>query len=199
MAAPKFFKSASAFRRWLEAHHDSATELVVGFHRVETGKPSMTWTESVREALCFGWIDGLVKRIDDTSYSRRFTPRKPSSIWSAVNVKHVESLIAEGRMTPAGLAAFAALRENRSGVYSFEQRSVELSEPFASTLRADDGAWTFWETLPASYRKAVAWWVVSAKQEVTRHKRCATLVSHCAKRERIPQFTSRPRSSTDDS
>lgn len=195
MAAPKFFKSASEFRRWLEAHHDSATELVVGFHRVETGKPSMTWTESVREALCFGWIDGLVKRIDDTAYTRRFTPRKAGSIWSAVNVKHVESLIAEGRMQPAGLAAFRALRENRSGVYSFEQRSVELPEPFASSLRADDDAWEFWQTLPASYRKAVSWWVVSAKQDATRHKRCATLVAHCQQRRRIPQFTSPPRSS----
>ena len=199
MAAPKYFKSASEFRRWLEAHHDSASELVVGFYRVETGKPTMTWTEAVREALCFGWIDGLVKRVDDARYTRRFTPRKPGSIWSSVNVRHVESLTKEGRMHPAGLAAFRALRENRSGVYSFEQRLVELPDPFVSQLRGDDVAWAYWQSLPASYRRTVTWWVISAKQDVTRHKRCATLVAHCARRERIAQFTSRPRSSPDKS
>lgn len=197
MTAPKFFRSAAQFRSWLEAHHDSATELVVGFHRVETGLPSMTWTESVREALCFGWIDGRVERLDDARYTRRFTPRKPRSIWSAVNVRHVEELIALGRMLPAGLAAYEARTANRSGVYSFEQRSVELPEPFASKLKASSKAFAFWEAQPPSYRKAATWWVISAKQEATRERRCDTLIAHCLKRERIPQFVSTPKRKSD--
>ena len=150
----------------------------------------MTWSESVREALCFGWIDGVVKRIDDTSYTRRFTPRKPGSIWSTVNVRHAEQLIAEGRMQPAGLAVFNARTAKRSGVYSFEQPSVELPEPFISELRAIKRAFDFWDRQPASYRKAATWWVVNAKQDATRQRRMAKLIAHCKKGERVPQFVS---------
>lgn len=196
MAAPLFFTSAAGFRTWLESHHESSTELVVGFHRVDTGRPSMTWTESVREALCFGWIDGVVKRLDDQRYTRRFTPRKARSIWSAVNIRHVQELMVNGSMRPAGLAAFAARAENRSGVYSFEQRSVELPEPFAGILNGNRTAQQFWTAQPASYRKAAAWWVVSAKQDPTRHRRLQLLVQYSAQGERVPQFVSSPRTPT---
>lgn len=196
MPKPRFFTSADRFRQWLESHHDSDTEIVVGFHRIDTGRPSMTWAEAVREALCFGWIDGIVKRLDDTRYTRRFTPRKPGSIWSAVNIRHAEQLIAEGRMHPAGLAAFGARTANRSGIYSFEQRSVDLPEPFASALRANAKALAFWEGQPASYRKAATWWVVSAKQDATRHRRMKSLVEYCRTGERVPQFVSTKAPST---
>ena len=197
MTAPRFFSGAAEFRTWLTTHHDSASELVVGFHRVNTGTPCMTWTEAVREALCFGWIDGIVKRIDDSTYSRRFTPRKARSTWSAVNVRHAQELIDAGRMEPAGLAAFAARTDGRSGVYSFEQPRLELPEPYAGALREATGAQAFWESLPASYRQAAAWWVISAKQPATRERRTATLIQHCAQHKRLPQFVD-PRKRTRD-
>ena len=189
MSAPHFFESAASFRHWLEAHHDSATEIVVGFHRKATGQPTMSWAESVREALCFGWIDGVVRRLDDNRYTRRFTPRTARSIWSAVNIRHVEQLMAEGRMCAAGLRAFAARTEDRSGIYSFEQPSVELPQPFAALLRDDAHAASFWDAQPASYRKAVAWWITSAKQEPTRQRRFGRLLEHTTRGERVPQFT----------
>ena len=190
MASARFFPSADSFRRWLESHHDSASEIVVGFYRVDTGRPSMSWSESVREAICFGWIDGHVKRIDETSYTRRFTPRKAGSIWSLANIRHAEQLISEGRMRPAGLAAFNARTASKSGVYSFEQESVELPGPFISELRAVKRAFEFWERQPASYRRAAAWWVVNAKQDATRHRRMKSLLDYCRKGERVPQFVS---------
>ena len=162
----------------------------MGFHRIDTGRPSMSWTEAVREALCFGWIDGVVKRLDDERYTRRFTPRKAGSIWSKVNIRHAEELIQNGQMQPAGLAAFAARTENRSGIYSFEQRTVELPEPFSGMLKQRRAASTFWAAQPASYRKAVVWWVISAKQEATRLRRLQLLIDHCERGERVPQFTS---------
>jgi uncharacterized protein YdeI (YjbR/CyaY-like superfamily) len=149
----------------------------------------MTWTESVREALCFGWIDGVRKRIDDTAYTIRFTPRKSTSIWSAVNVKHVEELTAAGLMHPAGLAAFARVRENKVGVYSFEQRTVELPESYAATFRKHKKAWAWFEAAAPSYRKAAVWWVVSAKREETREKRLATLIERSAKGERLEHMS----------
>lgn len=197
MTAPRFFSDAAEFRTWLKTHHDSVTELVVGFHRVNTGTPCMTWTEAVREALCFGWIDGIVKRIDDATYSRRFTPRKARSIWSAVNVRHAQELIDSGRMEPAGFAAFEARTDGRSGVYSFEQPTLALPEPFARALRDTTGAQAFWESLPASYRQAAVWWVVSAKQPATRERRATALIQHCADRQRLPQFVD-PRKRTRD-
>lgn len=190
MPAPVFFPSADKFRRWLESHHGSESEIVVGFYRVDTGKPTMSWSESVREAICFGWIDGHVKRIDDTSYTRRFTPRKTASIWSKANIQHAEQLIAEGRMHAAGLAAFNARTAKRSGVYSFEQESVELTEPFLSEFRRNKRAFEFWERQPASYRRTATWWVINAKQEATRHRRMKTLIEYCRKGERVPQFVS---------
>jgi uncharacterized protein YdeI (YjbR/CyaY-like superfamily) len=190
---PKFFKTQSAFRKWLAVHHENTTELLVGFYKKGTGKPSITWPESVDEALCFGWIDGIRRRIDDDSYSIRFTPRKTSSTWSAVNIKRAQELIREGCMTPAGQKAFAARKENRSGIYSYEQRSAELVEPYAGKLRRNKAALKFFASQPASYRKAANWWVVSAKKEETRLKRLELLIKHSAAGQTIPQFTRQPK------
>jgi uncharacterized protein YdeI (YjbR/CyaY-like superfamily) len=185
----RFFPTPADFRAWLEEHHATARELWVGYFKKGTGEPSVTWPETVDEALCFGWIDGLRKSLDDRAFTIRFTPRKPTSIWSAVNVSRVEVLTAEGRMRSAGLAAFALRRENRSGVYSFEQRSVELPAAYAARLAEHAAAEEFFGSRPPSYRKAAIWWVVSAKQEATREKRLATLIELSAAGQLIPQFT----------
>ncbi len=184
-----YFSSPAEFRAWLTAHHESATELLVGFHKSGTGVPSMTWTESVREALCFGWIDGVRKRVDDTRYTIRFTPRKSTSIWSAVNVRHIEELTAAGLMYPAGVAAFERKRENKSGVYSFEQRTVELPESYAGTFRKQKKAWSWFEQSAPSYRKAAVWFVVSAKREETKLKRLALLIECSGNAERLPHMS----------
>ena len=167
--------------------------MLVGFHRKDTGLPSMTWTESVREALCFGWIDGIRKRVDDTRYTIRFTPRKPGSIWSAVNVKHVEELSAAGLMQPAGLRAFEARTSAKSGVYSFEQGVVELPPEFVATFKKQKKAWAWYEASAPSYCKAATWWVVSAKREETRQKRLATLIECSANGERLAHMRPTPR------
>jgi uncharacterized protein YdeI (YjbR/CyaY-like superfamily) len=176
----EFFESPSTFRSWLQAHHAAATELWVGFYKKSSGKPSMTWPESVKEALCFGWIDGLRKNIDDSSYKIRFSPRKASSIWSAVNIKIVGELLREGLMKPAGLKAFEARKENKSGIYSYEQRSHTLPDHYAKKLKKNKAAWTFFQAQAPSYRKAVNWWVVSAKKEETRLKRLNILIEDSA-------------------
>jgi uncharacterized protein YdeI (YjbR/CyaY-like superfamily) len=190
---PKFFKSPSDFRKWLAAHHANAKELLVGFYKKDTGKQSITWPESVDEALCFGWIDGIRRRIDEDSYSIRFTPRKASSTWSAVNIGRANELNREGRMAPAGEKAFAARKENRSGIYSYEQRSADLIEPYVGKLRRNKAAAKFFASQPASYRKAANWWVISAKQEETRLRRLEKLISLSAAGQTIPQFTRLPR------
>ena len=174
--SPKFFKTPSAFRKWLAAHHAKETALWVGFHKKNSGKPSITWPESVEEALCFGWIDGIRKRIDDASYQIRFTPRKPGSTWSTINIKIAQRLIEEKRMQPAGLKAFEARKENRSGIYSYEQRRPELEEKYARKLKRNGAAWKFFQAQPPSYRKMINWWIISAKQEETRLKRLDKLI-----------------------
>lgn len=186
---PKFFKTPSAFRKWLATHHAKSKELWVGFYKKNSGKPSIDWPESVEEALCFGWIDGIRKSIDDESYMIRFSPRKPSSIWSAVNIKHAQRLIKEGRMQTAGLKAFKARKENRSGIYSYEQRSPELEGEYARKLKRNKAAWRFFESQPPGYRKTANWWIVSAKKEETRLKRLDQLIELSAQGRRIPQFT----------
>jgi uncharacterized protein YdeI (YjbR/CyaY-like superfamily) len=183
--APQFFKTPAAFRKWLAAHHATESELWVGFYKKGSGKSSITWPESVDEALCFGWIDGLRKSIDEESYMIRFTPRKSSSVWSAVNMKNVAKLIEENRMQPAGLKAFAARKENRSGIYSYEQRSPELVEPYLGRLKLNRAAWKFFQAQPPSYRKVMNWWVVSAKQEETRGKRLERLIEESAQGRRM--------------
>jgi uncharacterized protein YdeI (YjbR/CyaY-like superfamily) len=182
---PAFFPRPSDFRKWLEKNGASAKELLVGFHKKGSGKPSITWPESVDEALCFGWIDGIRRRVDDASYTIRFTPRKPTSIWSAVNIRRVEALAREGRMRPAGVKAFEKRRENRSGIYSYEQRRDRLEEPYASLLRKNEAASRFFEAQPPGYRKLMGWRVVSAKKEETRLKRLEQLIEASARGRRL--------------
>ncbi len=177
---PKFFKTPAAFRKWLATHHDSQKELLVGFYKKHSGKPSITWPESVDEALCFGWIDGVRKRIDEDRYTIRFSPRRSSSIWSSVNTKRAGELIKQRLMQPAGLKAFKARRENRSGIYAYEQRSAELVEPYAGMLKRNKTAWKFFQARPPSYRKVINWWIVSAKLEETRLKRLNKLIDESA-------------------
>jgi uncharacterized protein YdeI (YjbR/CyaY-like superfamily) len=182
---PRFFKTPSDFRKWLAAHHANETELWVGFYKKGSGKPSITWPESVNEALCFGWIDGIRKRIDDASYKIRFTPRRPGSVWSAVNIRFAAELIKQRRMLPAGLKAFAARKEYRSGIYSYEQRSTELVEAYLGKLRRNQAAWRFFQAQPSGYRKQMNWFVVSAKKEETRLKRLEKLIEASAKGLRL--------------
>ncbi len=183
------FRSPAALRKWLAQHHATAGELWVGFYRKDSGKPSLTWPESVDEALCFGWIDGIRKRVDDLSYAIRFSRRKPRSIWSAVNIRRARALIKAGRMKPAGLEAFGARKENRSGTYSYEQRSAEFGEPYARLFGKNRTAWKYFRARPPSYRKAAIWWVVSAKKEETRLKRLDRLIQDSARGRPIPPLT----------
>jgi len=185
---PVYFAAPAEWRDWLAAHHASASELLVGFHKTGTGRPTMTWPQSVDEALCFGWIDGVRRRVDDERYSIRFTPRRATSIWSAVNIRRVGELEGEGRMHDAGRAAFARRRENRTEVYSYEQRPRTFEEPLASTFRAHEAAWQFFEAQAPSYRRAAIWWVVSAKRDATRQKRLAQLIDDSANGRRLAMF-----------
>jgi len=193
LTAPRFFKTPAEFRKWLQQNHSSATELLVGFYKTDSGIPSITWPESVDEALCFGWIDGVRKRVDDASYTIRFSPRKATSIWSAVNIKKVAELTKAKRMQAAGLKAFETRRENKSGIYSYEKRPDELVEPYASMLSKNEKARAFFDSRAPSYRRAAIWWVISAKKEETRLKRAKTLISLSASRKLIPQFIPSPR------
>ena len=164
-----FLAAPEDFRAWLEENHAAETELWVGFYKVATGRPSITWPESVDEALCFGWIDGLHKRLDDESYVIRFTPRKLSSNWSAKNIARIEELIAEGRVRPAGLEIYRARDPDRSRVYSFERRKkAKLDAEQAARLRADAAAWEFFQSQPPWYWRTAIHWVISAKREATR-------------------------------
>ena len=191
---PTFFRSPEAFRQWLERHGDVKQELLVGFYKTDSGRTSITWPESVDEALCFGWIDGVRKRIDDISYTIRFTPRKPTSTWSSINIKRVAFLAEQSRMTPPGLKAFAVRRENKSGIYSYEQRPDKLVEPYASLLASSPRAHKFFAKQAPSYQRAAIWWVISAKKEETRLKRARTLIELSGRGELIPQFTKSPAS-----
>ena len=180
-----FFKSSSEFREWLELHHTSARELWVGFYKKNSGKPSITWPESVDQALCFGWIDGIRKSIDELSYMIRFSPRKSTSTWSAVNIKRAAELAAQGLMRPAGKKAYELRKENRSGIYSYEQRSATLPDAYEKVLKANRAAWDFFQAQPPSYRKIAFWWVVSAKKEETSLKRLDKLIDYSARGKRL--------------
>lgn len=182
---PTFFNTPLDFRKWLARNHASATELWVGFHKKDSGKPSITWPESVDEALCYGWIDGIRKSLNETSYKIRFTPRRARSVWSAVNIKCVAELTKKGRMKAAGEKAYAARLENKSGIYAYEQRTPQLPEAYAKELRKNKVAAKFFESQPPSYRKMAMWWVVSAKQEETRLKRLRKLIEESAQGRRV--------------
>lgn len=194
---PTFFATPKLWRQWLQKNHAKADELWVGFYKKDSGTPSITWPESVDQALCFGWIDGIRKGIDERRYAIRFTPRRARSIWSAVNLKRVPELIELGLMKPAGLKAYEARQENRTSAYSYEARPKELPAAYAKPFCANKAAWAFWQTRPASYQRAAIWWVVGAKQEATRQKRLAALIEDSANGRTIPALTRRPKPSTD--
>jgi uncharacterized protein YdeI (YjbR/CyaY-like superfamily) len=176
---PRFFRNAGEWRRWLEQNHAEVAELWVGYHKKATGKPSMTWAESVDEALCFGWIDGIRKSLGDESYKIRFTPRRPGSNWSLVNVKRVKELTELGLMHPAGTEAYAARKS--SGNYSYEQRkAAAFTLDQERRFRANEAAWKFFEQQPPSYRELSTWWVISAKRADTCERRLAKLIDDSA-------------------
>jgi uncharacterized protein YdeI (YjbR/CyaY-like superfamily) len=189
---PIFFESPDAFYAWLEKHHDTRTEVWVGYWKKHTAKQSLTWSQAVDQALCFGWIDGVLKSIDEDSHRQRFTPRKPASNWSKVNVDKVARLVAAGKMRPAGIAAFERRSADASGVYSFERDDETGFERDQETrLRANEQAWEFWEAQPPSYRRTATHWVTSAKKQDTRDKRLNELIDDSADGLRIKQL--RPR------
>jgi uncharacterized protein YdeI (YjbR/CyaY-like superfamily) len=184
-----FFASPAEFRAWLEANHATETEVWVGSYRKATGKQGMTWSESVDQALCFGWIDGVRKSIDDQRYKQRFTPRKPRSNWSRINVEKVAKLTEEGLMTPAGLAAFEKRTEHKTGVYSYENRPEKFGPDQEARFKKHPKAWAFFEGQPRSYRRAAIWWVISAKREETREKRLQTLIADSKAGRRLKHLT----------
>jgi uncharacterized protein YdeI (YjbR/CyaY-like superfamily) len=190
---PKFFATPEDFRKWLEKNHDKETELSVGFYKKGSGKPSITWPESVDQALCFGWIDGVRHRIDDEAYKIRFTPRKPRSIWSAVNIKRIEELIEAGLVHQTGLDAYERRDDARSKIYAYEREHVKLSKEHEAKFKKNRKAWEFFESQPPSYKKPALWWVASAKQEATRERRLETLIKDSENGERIAQLRPTPR------
>lgn len=177
---PTFFSKPSQFRKWLEKNHAKKTELLVGFYKVGSGKPSMTWSESVDEALCFDWIDGVRTSIDKDRYQIRFTPRKASSFWSAVNIKKVKELTVKGLMHQAGIEIFKKRNESRSGVYSHEKEALDFSPAFEKQFKSNKKAWGYFQSLAPSYRKVSIHWVMSAKQEATQLKRLKILIADSA-------------------
>jgi uncharacterized protein YdeI (YjbR/CyaY-like superfamily) len=181
----KFFTSPAQFREWLEKNHDHATELLIGFHKKGSGKKSITYAEALDEALCFGWIDGVRRSLNETSYVQRFTPRKPRSIWSNINVNHVERLKKEGRMHAAGLEAYARRDPKRTGIYSFENRPLELAPEYEKTFRQHKAAWKFFQEQPDGYKRLLIFRTMSAKKEETRLRRLKQLIECSAKGERM--------------
>ena len=182
----RYFKTPAQFRAWLAKNHSTKDELGVVLHRKSSGKPTMTWSEAVDQALCFGWIDGIARGFDDTSRVQRFTPRRPKSNWSAVNIKKVEDLTARGLMTPAGLAAFALRHESRSAVYSYENRHLAaLDAEREAAFRANKAAWSFFSKQSPSYRQTAIYWVMNAKRDETRWKRLTRLIDGAEAGQRL--------------
>jgi uncharacterized protein YdeI (YjbR/CyaY-like superfamily) len=187
---PVFFATPAAFRAWLARQHRTASELWVGFYKRSSGRPSITWPESVDEALCYGWIDGIRKTIDETAYMIRFTPRRPESTWSAVNVRRVKDLTRLGRMAPAGLRAFERRSPAKTGTYTYEQRhQIQLDAAYEEQLRANAKAWAFFQAQPPWYRRMAVYWVMSAKKEETRMERLAALIDDSARGRTVPPLT----------
>ena len=183
------FNSAAEFRRWLAAHHSSVTELLVGFHYKASRKGGVTYPEALDEALCFGWIDSVRRRVDAASCTIRFTPRKPGSTWSLVNVRHAKRLIAGGRMHPAGLREFKARDPEKTGIYSFERRPERLPDALERVFRANRKAWTHWELQPPGYRRTLTWWASSAVREETRLSRLARIIGASENGRRLDLLT----------
>jgi uncharacterized protein YdeI (YjbR/CyaY-like superfamily) len=178
---PKFFSNQSDFRKWLEINHLKEKELLVGFYKIDSGKPSMTWSESVDQALCFGWIDSKRNSIDKDSYQIRFTHRKPSSNWSTINLKKIEELTIQGLMSPAGLAIFEKRKVSHSEIYSYENEDLKFPVEYEKLFKANLRACDYFESLAPSYRKISIRWVMSAKQESTRLNRLTGIIADCEK------------------
>ncbi len=187
--APTFFETQLEFRKWLEEHHKNETELIVGFYKVSCSKPSMTWSQSVDQAICFGWIDGVRKSIDEESYCIRFTPRKKTSIWSAINIKKVEALTKEGLMTEEGMKIFSFRTENKSKIYSHENEPIILDRNSEEQFKKSKDAWDFFMQQAPSYRKVAIHWIMSAKQEKTRQARLEKTISVSEQKKRLSDFT----------
>ena len=183
--AATFFKTQDDFREWLEINHEKETELIVGFYKVGSGKPSMNWSQSVDQALCFGWIDSVRRSIDDESYCIRFTPRKSTSNWSAINLKKIEELTKAGLMKPAGLKALSLRRDIKTEIYSYENEPAILDSNYEKQFREDKIAWDFFMKQAPSYRKAVLRWIMSAAQEKTRQSRLEKTIKECAQQKRV--------------
>jgi uncharacterized protein YdeI (YjbR/CyaY-like superfamily) len=190
---PRFFKTPAALRAWFVRNHDKKPELVIGLYKVHAADRGVTYAQAVDEALCFGWIDGVMNGVDADSFKIRFTPRKAKSIWSQVNLAKVERLIAEGRMAPPGLAAYAARDPERAKLYSFENRPRTLPPPYAKRFQEDAIAWRFFESTPPSYRRTAIFWVLSAKKDETRERRLEELIARSAAGLRLRQLTPYPR------
>lgn len=190
---PTFFSSPEKFRTWLEQNHDRESELLLGFHKKSSGKKSITYPEALDEALCFGWIDGVRRNLNETSYTIRFTPRKPRSIWSLVNVRHVERLKKEERMHAAGLEAYARRDPERTGLYAFENRPKELSPEFQKTFRQHNKAWKFFEEMPPSFKRTTIFWIMSAKKEETRLRRLNHVIENSEKGVRSGVLVAKPK------
>lgn len=180
-----FFKTQDDFRKWLETHHETETELIVGFYKVDSGKPSMNWSQSVDQALCFGWIDGVRRSIDKESYCIRFTPRRNSSNWSAINIKKGEDLTKAGLMQPAGLKAFSLRKENKSGTYSYENETAFLDSNYEVQFRENKKAWDFFMKQAPSYRKSIMGWIMSGMQEKTRQSRLEKAIKESEQQKRV--------------
>jgi uncharacterized protein YdeI (YjbR/CyaY-like superfamily) len=182
---PLFFQDQKEFRKWLGKNHKTESELLVGYYKVDSGKPSMNWSQSVDEALCFGWIDGIRRSIDKERYCIRFTPRKKTSVWSTINIRKVEELKKKGLMKESGLEAFNNRKITKSGIYSFENRPAKLNESFETMFRADKDAWEFFTKQAPSYQKTTFYWIMSAKQEKTRIARLNKTIAESAKQKRV--------------
>jgi uncharacterized protein YdeI (YjbR/CyaY-like superfamily) len=185
---PLFFKTENDFRKWLEKNHLKKTKLLVGFYKVDSGKPSMTWSQSVDQALCFGWIDGIRKSIDTESYCIRFTPRKPKSIWSTININKVAALIKLKLMRPEGIAAFEKREAAKSAIYAYETTEKKLSAAFERKFKANKTAWTNFNAMAQSYKRTAIHWVITAKQESTRINRLTALIADSEKNIKVKPF-----------
>lgn len=183
---PKFFSNQAKLRKWFEQNHDKKDELLVGYYKKNSGRPSITWNESVDEALCFGWIDGIRRSLDEISYTIRFTPRRNNSKWSTKNINRVKELISLKLMHPAGLAVYKRRKEENSNTYSFEQRIVQLDKKYETVIKRNKKAWDYFQSKAPSYRRPVIHWIMSAKQEKTRLKRLQTLIECSEAGEVIP-------------
>ncbi len=187
MVKPTYFPTEANFRRWLAANHETAPELLVGFWKKSTGKPSIDWPQARDQALCFGWIDGLRRSLGEDAYTIRFTPRRKGSIWSKVNVERFNALKADGQMTPAGERAYEE-NKHKTGLYSYERPLASLATDEETLFRKNKAAWADWEKRPPGYRKTVLGWITGAKRPETRAKRLAELMAVSAEGRRLPQY-----------